>query len=77
MTVPTWNRGDGQPDHRRLDEALDRLLEHCRPVGVVLFGSVARGRLQETSDIDLLVVLADSDPADPQRTGLDNCEAIG
>ena len=43
MTQPVWNRGDGQPDRRRLDEALDRILEHCRPVEVILFGSAARG----------------------------------
>ena len=77
MTASTWNRGDGQPDHRRLDEALDRVLEHCRPVEVILFGSAARGELQETSDIDLLVVLADGDPADPRRLGVDICQAIG
>ena len=57
MTQPAWNRGDGQPDRRRLDEALDRILEHCRPVEVILFGSAARGELQDSSDIDLLVVL--------------------
>ena len=45
-------------DHRRLDEALDRVLEHCRPVELTLFGSATRGELQETSDIDLRVVRA-------------------
>lgn len=73
----SWNRGDGQPDPRRLDEALDRILQVCRPVEVVLFGSAARGELAENSDIDLLVVLADGDPADPRRTRLNICEEIG
>ena len=77
MTQPAWNRGDGQPDRRRLDEALDRILEHCRPVEVILFGSAARGELQDSSDIDLLVVLADGDSAEPERMCFDICEAIG
>ena len=73
----SWNRGDGQPDPTRLDEALDRVLQVCSPVEVVLFGSAARGELGENSDIDLLVVLADGDPADPRRIQLNICEAIG
>ena len=77
MRQPAWNRGDGQPDRRRLDEALDRILEHCRPVEVILFGSAARGELQDSSDIDLLVVLADGDSAEPERMCFDICEAIG
>ena len=77
MTQPAWNRGDDQPDRRRLDEALDRILEHCRPVEVILFGSAARGELQDSSGIDLLVVLADGDSAEPERMCFDICEAIG
>ena len=77
MMQPAWNRGDGQPDRRRLDEALDRILEHCRPVEVILFGAAARGELQDSSDIDLLVVLADDDSAEPERMCFDICEAIG
>ena len=53
MTDSTWSRGDGQPDRRRLDLARDRVLSHYRPVEVILFGSEARGELQQTSDIDL------------------------
>ena len=73
----TWNRGDGQPDRRRLDEALDKVLECCRPVEVILFGSAARGELQSTSDIDLLVVLADGDPADARCVAVTISDAIG
>ena len=73
----TWTRGDGQPDRQRLDAALDRVLERCRPVEVILFGSAARGELRETSDVDLLVVLADGDPADPRRVAVAISEAIG
>ena len=53
------------------------MLEHCRPVEVILFGSAARGELQQTSDIDLLVVLADGDAANRQCLGVDICDAIG
>ena len=77
MTQPAWNRGDGQPDRRRLDEALNRILEHCRPVEVILFGSAARGELQDSSYIDQLVVLADGESAEPERMCFDICEAIG
>ncbi len=42
-----------------------------------MFGSAARGELQEISDIDLLVVRPDGDPADPRRTGFDICAAMG
>ena len=38
------------------------LLEHCCPVEVISSGSAARGELQDSSDIDLLVVLADGAP---------------
>ena len=44
-------------------------LQHCSPAEVVLFGSGARGELGTTSDLDLLVVLAHGNPADP-RDGL-------
>ena len=77
MDDNTWNRGDGQPDRHRLDEALDEVLQRCNPVEIVLFGSGARGELGETSDIDLLVVLAGGDPADPGSTSFEIGEAIG
>ena len=47
----------------------------CSPVPVALFGSAARGELRENGD--LLVVLADGDPADPNWTRVNICEAIG
>ena len=77
MDDNTWNRGDGQPDRHRLDEALDEVLQRCNPVEIVLFGSGARGELGETSDIDLLVVLAGGDPADPGSTSFEIGAAIG
>ena len=42
-----------------------------------MFGSAARGELQQASDIDLLVVLPDVDAADRRPVRLDICEAIG
>ena len=42
-----------------------------------MFGSAARGELQQISDIDLLVVLADGDAANRQCLGVDICDAIG
>ena len=49
----------------------------CSPVEVLLFGSAARGESGENSDIDLLVVLANGDPSDPNWTPVNICEAIG
>ena len=77
MTKPAWNRGDGEPDLRRLDEALDRILGHRRPVEVILFGSATRGELQDSSEFDLLVVLGDGDSAEPERMCFYICEANG
>ena len=58
-TADTWNRGDGQPEPRLLDEALTCILEACRPAEIILFGSGARGELRDDSDIDLLIVEPD------------------
>lgn len=44
-------------DHATVEALVNAL--HPRPLGVVLFGSVARGEQTEASDLDLLVVLAD------------------
>ena len=64
MADPKWDRGDGQPDPKHLDAAIETILDACgpcRPVEMILFGSEARGELIPTSDVDLLVVLADDD----------------
>ena len=76
MTDSTWNQGNGRPAQRGLNQALDRVLDPCRPVEVILFGSAARGELHDGSDIELLVVLADGDPGEPWRTGLAVSDAI-
>jgi uncharacterized protein len=39
-------------------EALQRILQVCRPQRVILFGSRARGEATLQSDLDLLIVLA-------------------
>ncbi len=62
----TWNRGDGQPDPRLLDEALTRILQVCDPAEVILFGSAARGELRDGSDLDLLIV--EDDPSTERDT---------
>jgi predicted nucleotidyltransferase len=37
-----------------------RLVEHFRPVRIILFGSRSRGQARPDSDLDLLVVLSDA-----------------
>lgn len=63
----TWDRGDGQPEPRLLDETIDCILQVCNPAEIVLFGSGARGELRDDSDLDLLIVVAD-DAADHRDT---------
>jgi predicted nucleotidyltransferase len=44
-----------------LDEIIERLVRGLRPECIYLFGSQATGQAQAGSDIDLLVVVPDSD----------------
>jgi len=44
-----------------LEEIVRRLVDGLHPEEIILFGSHAYGHPTETSDIDLLVVVADSD----------------
>ena len=44
-----------------LDEIVRRLAEALHPLGIYLFGSQADGTAGEDSDIDLLVVVPDTD----------------
>lgn len=41
---------------KRVDEAVDRLVEVAKPQKIFLFGSYARGEAGEESDLDFLVV---------------------
>jgi uncharacterized protein len=44
-----------------LDEIVNRLVQRLHPEQVILFGSHAYGEPTEDSDIDLLVIVSDSD----------------
>ena len=44
-----------------LEEIVDRLARGLQPDRIYLFGSQARGQADEGSDIDLLIVVPDSD----------------
>ena len=39
-----------------IQEITARIVEHAKPVKVVLFGSCARGEIGKDSDVDLLVI---------------------
>ncbi|TEU17553.1 MAG: nucleotidyltransferase domain-containing protein [Anaerolineales bacterium] len=53
-----------------LQEIVDRLVEGLRPEQIYLFGSWARSEAEEDSDIDLLVVVPDSDLPRHRREAL-------
>ena len=52
------------PDQRTLDDVLQRVVEVAQPEKIILFGSAARGRMDQNSDLDLLII---KDGADPLR----------
>ena len=54
-----------------LDQIVQRLVEALHPVGIYLFGSHARGGGEHDSDIDLLVVVRETDvlPRELARRG--------
>ena len=53
-----------------LEEVVDRLVQGLQPDRIYLFGSQARGQADEGSDIDLLLVVPDSDLPRHQREAL-------
>lgn len=53
-----------------LKEVVDRLVHGLRPDRIYLFGSRARGKAGESSDIDLLVVVPESDLPRHRREAL-------
>ncbi|NIR50201.1 nucleotidyltransferase domain-containing protein [candidate division KSB1 bacterium] len=44
---------------RELEKILTRLVQNYKPEKVILFGSLARGKVTEGTDIDLLVIKKD------------------
>lgn len=54
-----------RPDAARLDpEVVDDIVASVEPARIILFGSAARDELGPGSNLDLLVVLDELDPAD-------------
>jgi uncharacterized protein len=49
-----------------LDEIVERIVQHCRPRRILLFGSRARGDHHDDSDVDLLIEM-DTDLRKPFR----------
>jgi predicted nucleotidyltransferase len=45
-----------QPERHIIREIVEKLVADYRPQKVILFGSYARGRQQQHSDIDLLII---------------------
>ena len=42
--------------NKTIRQATDLIVKHCKPEKILLFGSYARGKINEDSDLDLLVV---------------------
>jgi predicted nucleotidyltransferase len=47
------------PDPKVLEELVDRIVTSVQPLGIILFGSGARGQMTRHSDLDLMVVMPD------------------
>ena len=46
-----------QPDPKKVDELVRRIVEVAHPLRIILFGSAARGEMKPDSDIDVLIVV--------------------
>lgn len=47
------------PEQTILDEMVKRIVDVARPRRIILFGSAARGDMEEDSDLDVLVIVPD------------------
>lgn len=47
---------DGRPNEEKLAAIVESTIEIAHPERIILFGSAARGRMNEDSDLDLLIV---------------------
>jgi predicted nucleotidyltransferase len=75
FTFPVLPEDDSFVSAEKILFSVQRIVELARPVKVVAFGSRARGDHRPESDLDLVVILDDFDPAiekpPVQRTDLD------
>lgn len=55
---------------RLIDGMVQRIIQHCDPERIVLFGSCAKGTFTQGSDIDLLVLLDTEVPRAFRAIGL-------
>jgi predicted nucleotidyltransferase len=47
------------PDPQIISELVRRIVETVHPLRIILFGSAARGEMNENSDLDVLVIMPD------------------
>ena len=43
----------------KVEQVLKKVVSHCHPHKIILFGSYVRGQMNRNSDLDLLVILDD------------------
>jgi len=53
-------RPDVSPDNAALDDLVVRIVTASHPQKIILFGSAARGEMNDESDLDVLVVLPET-----------------
>jgi predicted nucleotidyltransferase len=46
-------------DSALLDDVVRLIVDAVKPVRIILFGSAARGQMNENSDLDLLIIMPD------------------
>ena len=66
-STPETRSTAGGGASRKLQEITRRLVAEFAPEQIILFGSHAWGRPDENSDVDLLVVVSQSDQPPPRR----------
>jgi hypothetical protein len=60
-----------EAQEKTIDKLVRRIVEEVHPIRIILFGSAARGKVEEDSDIDLLAALLFEAPHYIPNDGLD------
>lgn len=67
LIPPVYTTGMNQGFESNLQQIVGRLQDEFRPTKIILFGSHAWGEPSASSDVDILVVLSDSDQIPTRR----------
>lgn len=73
MTALTPAHPEIRPTDPVVDDIVRQVVEHVRPLRVILFGSRAAGTARPDSDVDLLVVMPDGTDRRAAMAALGGC----